>query len=176
MRRVLRARTAWTRAAIVLAVVLVADQVTKAIVRADVRVGSEDPVLPFVSIVHVRNRGIAFSFLEDRTAIVIAFIALAIVALLWWFARHATTPWAWLPVGLLAGGAVGNVVDRLRLGAVTDFVKLPAWPAFNVADSAITVGVIALVLAIEAAARRRERAEQAATTSGEGSRGAADVA
>jgi signal peptidase II len=66
-----------------------------------------------------------------------------------WFARHATRRLVWLPVGLLAGGAAGNIVDRARHGAVTDFIKLPAWPAFNVADMAITFGVLALLYVVE---------------------------
>lgn len=153
-------RGGWARAGLVLALVLLLDQVTKALVRADVPVGDERSVFPAVTLVHVRNRGIAFSFLEDRTAIVVAVIVLAMVALTVWFARRGGARLAWLPTGMLAGGALGNVVDRARLGAVTDFVKLPAWPAFNVADAAITLGVVALVLVIEADARRRERAEQ----------------
>ena len=63
-----------------------------------------------------------------------------------YFAAHADRPLVWLPTGLLVGGALGNLVDRARDGAVTDFIKLPLWPAFNLADVAITVGVLALVL------------------------------
>ena len=55
----------------------------------------------------------------------------------------------WLPTGLLVGGAIGNIIDRLRDGAVTDFLKLPHWPAFNVADMAITFGVLALFYVLE---------------------------
>ncbi len=64
-------------------------------------------------------------------------------------------PGIWVPTGLLAGGAIGNVVDRVRDGAVTDFLKLPSWPAFNVADVAITLGVLALLFVVERDARRR---------------------
>ena len=55
----------------------------------------------------------------------------------------------WLPTGLLVGGAAGNLIDRIRLGAVTDFIKLPHWPAFNVADIAVTVGVVTLLWVLE---------------------------
>jgi signal peptidase II len=82
----------------------------------------------------------------------------ALAGLLAWFALHATRPLIWLPTGLLLGGALGNIVDRLRDGHVTDFVKLPAWPAFNVADMAITFGVIALLIVLE----RRDEADDAA--------------
>jgi signal peptidase II len=82
-------------------------------------------------------------------------IALAVLALVAWFARHAARPLVWLPVGLLAGGAAGNILDRARHGAVTDFLKLPAWPAFNVADMAITIGVLALLYVVERSERPR---------------------
>ena len=66
-----------------------------------------------------------------------------------WFAREPARPLAWVPTGLLVGGALGNLIDRVRQGSVTDFLKVPHWPAFNLADAAITVGVVALVLALE---------------------------
>lgn len=76
-------------------------------------------------------------------------IALAVAALLAYFARHSQRRLMWLPTGMLLGGGLGNVLDRVREGAVVDFVKLPYWPAFNLADSAITLGVIALLLLVE---------------------------
>jgi signal peptidase II len=76
-------------------------------------------------------------------------IAVALIALMVYFATHVERPLVWLPTGLLVGGAMGNIFDRLRDGAVTDFLKLPAWPAFNLADVAITVGVLTLVYTIE---------------------------
>jgi len=132
-----------------LAAVLLVDQVTKALVRSRVELGSQDPVLPLVTLVHTRNSGVAFGVLQDQTVVVVILIALAITALVAYFATHRDRPWVWLPTGLLAGGALGNVVDRVREGFVTDFVKLPYWPAFNVADMAITFGVLALLLVAE---------------------------
>ena len=77
-------------------------------------------------------------------------IALALLILLVYFARHSTLALIWLPTGMLVGGALGNVFDRVRVGSVTDFVKLPlGWPPFNLADAAITIGVLLLVLVIE---------------------------
>ena len=67
----------------------------------------------------------------------------------------------WLPTGLLLGGAIGNLIDRARDGSVTDFVKFPHWPAFNVADMAITFGVVALLYVLEGPPRRREEAAAA---------------
>ena len=142
-------RGSWSRAALVLAVVLVVDQATKALVRGGVELGSEDSVFPLVTLVHTRNRGVAFGALEGQTALVAIVIALAVAALIAYFATHRDRPWVWLPTGLLAGGAIGNVIDRAREGFVTDFIKLPSWPAFNVADMAITFGVLSLLLVAE---------------------------
>jgi len=152
-------RGAWSRAGLVLAAVLVVDQATKALVRGGLELGSEDPVFPLVKLVHVRNRGVAFGAFEDQTIVVVLAIALAVGALVAYFAKHRDQPLVWLPTGLLAGGAIGNVVDRVRDGFVTDFVKLPSWPAFNVADMAITFGVLALLLVVE---RSDDRAAQPA--------------
>ena len=142
-------RGSWSRAALVLAAVLVVDQATKALVRGGVELGSEDSVFPLVTLVHTRNRGVAFGALEGQTALVAIVIALAVAALVAYFATHRDRPWVWLPTGLLAGGAIGNVIDRAREGFVTDFIKLPSWPAFNVADMAITFGVLSLLLVTE---------------------------
>ena len=137
------------RAGIVFAAVVVADQVTKALVRASLQPGEVREIVGPVKLVDVRNTGVAFGQLQNGGAIVAVVIAVAITALLVYFSRNLARPWIWLPTGLLLGGAAGNVIDRVREGAVVDFVKLPHWPAFNVADSAITVGVIVLVLVIE---------------------------
>jgi signal peptidase II len=138
---------------VALAVVAI-DQLTKHLVRTGIAPGGHRHVAPGINLVHVSNTGVAFSALSGSGWLVPVFIAVAIVALIVWFARHATRPLAWLAVGLLLGGAVGNAVDRIAHGAVTDFVKLPHWPAFNVADTAITFGVLVLVFVLE----RRDRA------------------
>ena len=83
----------------------------------------------------------------------IAFTAVALGLIVGWFAFDTTRPWLWLGVGLLTGGALGNLADRIRDGAVTDFLDPPLWPAFNVADVAITVGVIVIALSALAPAR-----------------------
>jgi signal peptidase II len=140
---------AWSRAGLVLAAVVVLDQVTKALVRHHVAVGSEDGVFPAVSLVHVRNTGVAFGVLSGGGAVVLVCTLIALAALVVYFVRHPARRGLWVPTGLLVGGAIGNLVDRLLNGSVTDFIKLPHWPAFNVADIAITLGVIALVFVLE---------------------------
>jgi signal peptidase II len=144
---------AWSRAGVVLALVLILDQITKQLVRHGMSPGDEDSIFPGVTLVRAQNRGVAFGAFENQTWIVILVIGLAVGALIVYFATHADRPLIWLPTGLLAGGALGNIFDRLREGAVTDFIKLPAWPAFNVADMAITFGVLSLLLVLEQSER-----------------------
>jgi signal peptidase II len=133
-----------------MAAVLLVDQVTKRLVQSNVMEGDRNNVFLGVDIVHVRNHGVAFGAFAGGGTIVALIIAAALVALVVWFVRHTGTPLAWLPTGLLLGGAVGNIFDRIRDGAVTDFIKFPAWPAFNVADIAITFGVLSLLYVLEA--------------------------
>ena len=105
-------------------------------------------MLPGVQLVHVRNDGVAFGAFGGGGAVVVAVIGVALMALLAYFAPHLGRPLVWLPTGLLLGGALGNIIDRVRDGAVTDFIKLPHWPAFNVADMAITFGVVVLLSSV----------------------------
>ncbi len=149
------ARGAWLRAAIVLAAVLAADQLVKALVTASLERGEQRELVAGIRLVNTRNSGVAFGQLQDGGAIVAVVIGIALVALLGYFARHARQPLMWLPTGMLLGGALGNIVDRLREGAVVDFLKLPYWPAFNVADASITVGVVILLVVVERGNRAR---------------------
>jgi signal peptidase II len=139
----------WARVGLVLALVVLIDQVTKALVRNGVEVGEEDSILPAVTLVHVRNTGVAFGAFSGGGIIVVVLVAAALAALLYYFVTHIDKPLIWLPTGMLLGGSIGNIIDRVREGAVTDFVKLPAWPAFNVADISITFGVLVLLWVIE---------------------------
>jgi signal peptidase II len=139
----------WARVGLVLALVVLIDQVTKALVRNGVDVGEEDSILPAVTLVHVRNTGVAFGAFSGGGIIVVVLVALALSALLYYFVTHIDKPLIWLPTGMLLGGSIGNIIDRVRDGAVTDFVKLPAWPAFNVADISITFGVLVLLWVVE---------------------------
>jgi signal peptidase II len=81
-------------------------------------------------------------------------IGLSLGLLLAYFAANRTKPWLWLPVGLLLGGALGNLADRARAGAVVDFIDPVAWPAFNGADTCIVIGVFALLYVVEGRQRR----------------------
>ena len=149
------ARGPWTRAGLVLAGVLAADQLVKALVVASLERGEQRDLVAGIKLVNTRNSGVAFGQLQDGGALVAVVIALAVGALLVYFGRHAHTPLVWLPTGMLLGGALGNIVDRIREGAVVDFLKLPHWPAFNVADASITVGVVILLVVIERDDRAR---------------------
>lgn len=153
-----RAR-AWGRAAGVMVIVIAADRLTKAWVNSAIGRGDRENVLFGIDLVNVRNRGIAFGFLAEGRALVLVFTAVALVALLAYFATHAGRRGLWLPTGLLLGGAVGNLIDRVRDDAVTDFIDLPLWPAFNLADTAITVGVLSLLYVVEVSRDTSERAE-----------------
>jgi signal peptidase II len=146
------------RAAIVAATVLAADQLVKALVTSTLQRGEEREIVAGIKLINTRNTGVAFGQLQDGGVLIGIFIALAIAALLVYFRRHAGTALIWLPAGMLLGGALGNIVDRIREGAVVDFLKLPYWPAFNVADASITIGVVILLVVIERGDRARAAA------------------
>lgn len=144
--RVLTAGPAqWVALALVFASAVLADQGTKAIVTGALSLGEAVEIASFFQIHHVRNSGIAFGFFADGTAIVIGLTTVAVGAMVWFFRRSAQRH-RLLPVafGLVLGGSVSNLVDRLRLGNVTDFLDPAYWPAFNLADTFIVVGVATL--------------------------------
>jgi signal peptidase II len=151
----------FARALAVAIAVIVADRVTKHAVVSGIAVGDVHKFMLGVQLVHVRNTGVAFNFLSGGGALVLALTLVALAALLIYFVLRPTRPWLWLPVGLLVGGALGNLIDRLLNGSVTDFIKLPLWPAFNVADMAITFGVLALLYVLEG---RRDRGDATPTS------------
>lgn len=137
------------RALLVIAGVVALDQLAKHTIASSVAAGDERHLLPGLTLVHVRNKGVAFGFLSGGGTIVLIFTALALALLVAYFLARPQRPWLWLPTGLLVGGAIGNLIDRIANGAVIDFIKLPLWPAFNVADMAITFGVLALLWVLE---------------------------
>jgi signal peptidase II len=145
----------WLRAGLVLGAVVLVDQLSKRIVDDTLAPGDSRSVLPGVHIVHVTNKGVAFGAFAGGHTLVLVVIAIAVAALLIYFVRHARRPLVWLPTGLLVGGAVGNIFDRVRDGAVTDFIKLPWWPAFNFADVSITLGVLTLLYVFEQGNKER---------------------
>jgi signal peptidase II len=149
-RRLSQRTLAWIRATVVLLVVVAADQLSKRAVEHSIVPGEQRKLLPGVQLVNTRNHGVAFGFLPGSHIGVTILIGLALVILLAYFARHCTEPLIWLPTGMLLGGAVGNVLDRVRAGAVTDFVQFPlGWPPFNLADASITLGIVILFLVVD---------------------------
>jgi signal peptidase II len=134
---------------------LAADQLTKQIVVTQLAVGESVHVAGPLYIAHVNNPGIAFGLFSSWASAVTFVTAGAVLWMLFYFAksgaRHPILPVA---LGLLIGGSLGNLVDRLRIGHVTDFLDLRFWPAFNLADTFIVVGVAALLLALISAERQ----------------------
>jgi signal peptidase II len=146
---------------LVLAAVLALDQLTKRLVSHAIAPGERIAVLPGLHLVHTRNHGVAFGLEAGHGALVAGLVGLALLGLLVYFATHTSRPLVWLATGLLLGGALGNLLDRIRTGSVVDFLQLPlGWPPFNLADASIVLGVALLLFAIEsprAAAHERAR-------------------
>jgi len=149
--------SATARAALVAVVTVALDQAVKALVRSTIDRGDAVDLVLGIKIVNVRNSGIAFGMFSGGGAILVIFAIAALAALLIFFARHRDRPLVWLPTGLLIGGAAGNLIDRVRENGVTDFIDFPAWPAFNVADMAITFGVLTLLYVLEGPPRHGRR-------------------
>lgn len=125
--------------------VVLLDQATKAIVVSSLSVGQQEYVALGFRVTNTANSGLAFGIGQGEGFVLgVTVVALALVLL--WFSLDPTRPGLWLAVGLLAGGALGNLADRVRMDAVTDFIDPPLWPAFNLADVAITLGALGLVL------------------------------
>jgi signal peptidase II len=137
------------RAALVAVAVVVADQVAKAIVRVQISRFEEHELFLGIKLINTRNTGVAFSMFSGGGPLVVIIAFLALAALIGFFVTHIHRRLVWLPTGLLLGGAAGNLIDRIRLGAVTDFIKFPHWPAFNVADICVTCGVLTLIYVLE---------------------------
>ena len=144
----------WAGLTAVAVAAVLADQITKHVVVSNIALDDSDHVLGPLSIHHVQNSGIAFGLFASATAAVTVVTSAAVIWMLWFFARsgarHPVLPAA---LGLLIGGSLSNLVDRIRLGYVTDFIDFKYWPAFNLADSFIVVGVAILLVALFAADR-----------------------
>jgi signal peptidase II len=137
---------AWRRALTVCGAVVLVDQVAKAIVVSSLAVDQHESLVLGFSITNTPNSGFAFG-LGGGQELVLAVTIAALALVVLWFAVDPGRPGLWLAVGLLAGGALGNLADRVRTDAVTDFIDPPLWPTFNLADVAITLGAAVLVLA-----------------------------
>jgi len=138
----------WLSFLVIAAVVVALDQFTKRYVDANLPLQESWPreSWPF-RFLHVKNTGAAFSILQNQTLFltIMSLFGLGAILLYFWFrpSDHPLLRWA---LALQLGGAVGNLIDRARYGEVTDFLKIPHWPVFNLADSAITVGVATVVI------------------------------
>lgn len=133
--------------AVTVASVLLVDQVSKAVVRASLGVGQSIPVIQdILSLTHVRNRGAAFGLFQGGVPFFIAtsLVVLGVIAWIWWRMKP-TNRWFVFSLGLVTGGAAGNLIDRAVAGGVTDFFDVHIWPVFNVADMALDIGVAILV-------------------------------
>lgn len=153
------------RAGIVALFAFALDQGTKLVVRAQLDPRESIELFAGVSFRRINNEGIAFGLLDQLGSTVIVIGAVGFVALLLYFMASGDRERLWLPVGLLAGGAIGNLVDRILLGSVTDFIDPPRWPTFNLADVEITIGVILMVLIF---AREELPTDESSGPAGEG--------
>ncbi len=132
---------------VMLATALGLDQLTKALVIENLRRGESWPEEGFFRFTHAWNTGTAFSLFQDQSTI-LTFVSFAAVIALYFVYRSVESPTIWVRMafGLLLGGAFGNLIDRIRLGHVTDFIDVGPWPIFNIADSSIVVGIFVLFL------------------------------
>lgn len=148
----------WVGLVAVAGAAVAADQATKAIVSSSLALGESVDVVGPLSIHHVQNSGIAFGLFPTATSGVIVLTAIAVTWMLVFFARsggrHPILPVA---LGLLLGGSLSNLIDRVRLGHVTDFLDFRFWPAFNLADAFIVAGVAVLIGALLLADREPRR-------------------
>lgn len=135
--------------------VVALDQVTKQLVVANIGRGDKVNVFFGLDLTNTRNSGVAFGALEGGGLVVAILIGVSLTLLVVYFLVNRDMPWLWLPVGLLLGGALGNLADRAREGAVIDFIDPVGWPAFNIADSCIVIGVLALLWVVEGRPRRK---------------------
>jgi signal peptidase II len=140
---------AWRRAAIAAAIFMTLDQVTKQIAIATIERGDSRNVFFGIDLTNVRNTGVAFGAFAGGGALVSGLTLAALTLLTVYFALRAPTPWLWLPVGIIAGGALGNLADRARDGAVIDFIDPVLWPAFNLADMGIVLGILGLLYVVD---------------------------
>ena len=150
----IEARRALTIALVVSVVLVLADQWTKLAISSKLRYGESVAITSFFNLVLVYNKGAAFSFLSDaggwQRVFFIGLTSVAIIVLMWLIAKHESEKLFRWGLTLILGGAIGNLIDRIAYGHVIDFLDFhwAGWHfwAFNVADSAITVGAALLIL------------------------------
>lgn len=136
----------WRRAGALCLLLVVFDQVAKALVEANLVPGQHVDVLGPLGLTLAHNRGVAFGLASGGGVVLVAVSLAALIFVGVLFARDPVRPGMWVAVGLLTGGALGNLIDRVRVDQVTDYVDFLSWPPFNLADVAVTLGVIVLAL------------------------------
>lgn len=147
--------------------VIALDQWTKQIVRAKLGPGSIwlpdelNWLAPYARIVHWNNSGAAFGMFQGAGPVFTVLALIVVTAILYYYPRVEANDWTLrLAMGLQMGGAIGNLIDRLTMGTVTDFISVATFPVFNIADASITVGVIVLLLGAWWRDRREKRASE----------------
>ena len=140
------AARAWALAGILCAAVVAVDQAVKATIEAHLFPGEEVDVLGPFGLTLAHNRGVAFGLAGGAGIGLVLTTAVAVGVIAFVFGRDPERRGMWVAAGLLAGGALGNLVDRVAAGEVTDFIAVGSWPPFNLADVAITAGVVLMVL------------------------------
>lgn len=139
---------------LITALVVVIDQLSKAWIRLNLAPGQSLPPTGFFRFTRVHNTGAAFGLFQDQFLPITVFVIISGIVLLvfsFFFADRFRLSNSWtgkLALGLLLGGTIGNLIDRLNLGYITDFIDIGIWPSFNIADSAIVVGVGLLAYSI----------------------------
>lgn len=146
-------------------VVIALDQWTKWLVRSNLEMGEIwmpwSALSPYARIVHWYNTGVALGMFQDQNPLFAALAMLVILGIIYYFPQIPAKDWPLrLALGMMAGGAAGNMIDRLTVGHVTDFLSVGNFPVFNVADSSITVGVVVLILGVWADDRRARQQEK----------------
>jgi signal peptidase II len=137
--------------------VVAIDQATKQLAITNIERGDQANIFFGLDLTNTRNSGVAFGAFEGGGVLVAILIGISLALLVGYFALNHDMPLLWLPVGLLLGGALGNLADRARDGAVIDFIDPVAWPAFNLADSCIVVGVFLLLWTVEGRPKRPQK-------------------
>lgn len=137
---------AWRHAGALCVLVVVLDQIAKALIESHLVPGEHVDVLGPLEFTLAHNSGVAFGLASGGGVALVALTLAALVFVGVLFARNPTRPWMWVAIGLLAGGALGNLIDRVRADAVTDYIDIFTWPPFNLADIAVTLGVVVLAL------------------------------
>jgi signal peptidase II len=145
---------AWRLAAVVAGVFVALDQATKQIAIHNIDRGEDVNVFFGIDLVNIRNEGVAFGALGGGGPLIAVLVSGALAALVAFFSLRARTPALWLPVGVIVGSALGNLADRARIGAVIDFIDPAFWPAFNLADIGIVLGILGLFYVLEVRAAK----------------------